>query len=228
MGTVTGELKAGAPVAGGPRDRMARFAPKADERRRAGSSYTYFVRVTKFLLPLTALSLIIAVVLWPRLNPPPQIEEAPAIQQQVSTMISPRFFSTDADGRPYSIIAAEAEEQRGATDVIDLVRPEGEITMADGQWLALIADFGIYDRFGGTLQLDGRVNLFRDDGVQFVTEQAFVDIEAGLAWGDMPVIVSGPFGVVHGEGFRYADETGQIVFTGQSSLVLHQAEPDGA
>ena len=207
---------------------MARFVPKAHEKRRARVSYTYFVRVTKFLLPLTALSLIIAVVLWPRLNPVPRIDDEPAIQQQLSTMISPRFFSTDADGRPYSIIAAEAEEQRGANDIIDLVRPEGEITMADGQWMALISDFGIYDRVGGTLQLDGRVNLFRDDGIQFVTEQAFVDIEAGLAWGDLPVIVSGPFGVVRGQGFRYADGTGQIVFTGQSSLVLNQAEPDGA
>ena len=207
---------------------MARFAPKANEKRRALASYTYFVRVTKFLLPLTALSLIIAVVLWPRLNPVPQIEDEPAIQQQLSTMISPRFFSTDADGRPYSIIAAEAEEQRGANDIIDLVRPEGEVTMADGQWMAMISDFGTYDRVGGTLQLDSRVNLFRDDGIQFVTEQAFVDIEAGLAWGDMPVIVSGPFGVVRGQGFRYADESGQIIFTGQSSLVLNQAEPDGA
>ncbi len=219
--------RAGTPSTGG-RDRMARFAPSADDRRRVGSSYTYFVRVTKFLLPLTALSLIIAVVLWPRLNPAPQIEAAPAIQQQISTMISPRFVSTDADGRPYSIIAAEAEEQRGVNDVIDLVRPEGEVTMADGQWVALISDFGVYDQPAGTLRLDGRVNLFRDDGIQFITEQAFVDIESGAAWGDLPVIVSGPFGVVRGQGFRYADESGQIVFTGQSLLVLNQGEPDGS
>ena len=224
---MTEGLSAGTRPAGGSRDRMDRFAPKAHERRRARSSYTYFVRVTKFLLPLVALSLIISVVLWPRLNPAPPIEDAPAVQQQVSTMISPRFFSTDADGRPYSIIAAEAEEQRGGADVIDLVRPEGEVTMADGQWLALISDFGTYDQPGGTLQLDGRVNMFRDDGIQFITEQAFVDIEAGIAWGDLPVIVSGPFGVVRGQGFRYADEGGQIVFTGRSSLVLNQAEPDG-
>lgn len=218
---MTGPAQAGSPLAATDRDRMARFVPRADDRRKVGSSYSHFVRVAKFLLPLIALGLILSVVLWPRLNPKPLVDTALQVEQQVAAMVSPRFVSTDRAGRPYSIIAAQAEELRGPGDIVDLMQPEGEITMADGRWLAVMSDTARLDRDTDVLQLDGRVNLFRDDGIQFVTEQAFIHINAGTAWGDLPVVVSGPFGVVRGQGFRYVDDAGQIVFTGRSDLLLH-------
>ena len=203
--------------------RLARFAP-SQRRSDPGRAYTVFVGSMKAILPAVALTIIGLVVFWPKIQPEPEPiideTEAAAIEHSGS-MARPRFFSTDDESRPYSIIANEAEQSRDGS-VIDLQRPEAELTLKDGTWLALIADRGWFDQAQENVRFLGRVNLFRDDGVEFVTEEAFVDLSSGNAWGDVPIAGHGPFGELIADGFRIDDNNSVVVFTGRSRLLLRQ------
>lgn len=182
----------------------------------------------KYLLPLIALAIIALVALWPELQEAIQPAPAPpAVQQEAGQMVSPRFVSVDKANQPYSIIARSAVQSPGPQNVIDLDRPEAELTKADGTWLALIADYGRLDRDAELVDLSGRVDLFRDDGTEMLTERAHVDLKAGIAWGDLPVQVQGPFGLLTAEGFRFADHGSTVVFLGRSHLLLRRGQSPG-
>jgi lipopolysaccharide export system protein LptC len=81
--------------------------------------------------------------------------------------------------------------------------------LTDGGWIYVEARAGIYDRRGSNLDLAGRVTVHHDDGTQFVTDAAKVDLAAGGAAGDAPVAAQGPFGTLTAEGFRLRDR-GQV------------------
>ena len=212
--------------AGRPRDRLERFAPRLRPRR-INQTYSRLVGLLKVTLPAVALVIVALVVFWPKLQtePEPVIDQTAAVQavQNTGSMTRPRFFSTDGSSRPYSIIADRAE-QASENAVIHLTRPEAEMTLEDGTWLALIADQGRYDQQGGQIFLRGSVNLFRDDGTEFLTNTAHIDLTAGNAWGDEPVAGHGPFGELIADGFRIDDTAGVIVFTGHSRLLLRDDE----
>lgn len=206
--------------------RLAHFSPRARSRR-VSASYSRFVGLMKYLLPLVALAIIALVALWPELHEEPGPAIAPRTGQEAGQMLSPRFVSVDNARQPYSIVARAASQSPVAPSVVDLDRPEAELTRSDGTWLALIADRGSYDREAERIDLQGRVNLFRDDGSELLTDRAQVDLKAGVAWGDLPVQAQGPFGLLTAEGFRFADEGRTVVFLGQSSLLLRQDRDRG-
>ena len=185
--------------------------------------HSRLVGVLKIALPVVASMIIALVVFWPKLQeePEPVMGETEAAQavQNTGSMTRPRFFSTDASSRPYSIIADRAEQENDNA-VVHLTRPEAEMTLEDGAWLSLIADRGRYDRQSGRIFMSGSVNLFRDDGTEFLTDAAHVDLTTGSAWGDEPVAGHGPFGELTADGFRIDEGEGVVVFIGRSNLML--------
>ena len=46
------------------------------------------------------------------------------------------------------------------------------------------------------MELDGGVNIFSDEGYEFRTERAEIDIDANTAWGDQPIEGQGPLGIL--------------------------------
>ncbi len=209
--------------------------PKRTERAprrqlRAGRvSHALFIRTMKTLLPSFGIGMVLLIFAWPQINVDDEHvrfgpSELAADYADSLSMLNARFDGFDKRGRPFSISADEASQPSSVTELVDLSLPKGDIALQDGSWLALTARTGQYDRQGLTLDLEGAVNLFHDQGFELRTETAAIDLEAGRAQGQDRVEGQGPFGTLVSEGFRVENHGERIIFTGRSRMILH---PDG-
>ncbi|SOD92561.1 LPS export ABC transporter periplasmic protein LptC [Caenispirillum bisanense] len=215
----------GGPVRPGPL-RAADGAPRPRRGQRHGSGYSRFVRLMKVGLMGIAVLLVVLVAIWPQLQ---TVEEEFRVKfaslkgasvDQIE-MINARYFGTDEKNRPYAVTAARAVEL--PEDRVQLDNPKADMTLEDG-WVMLNGDTGIYDKTGKTLLLTGNVNVFQDEGNEFHTSTATIDVEAGDATGDEPVQGAGSFGWFTGEGFELTDKGKRFKVTGKSKLVLTGVE----
>ncbi len=199
--------------------------------RRFSQTYSRFVSMMKFVLPVTALVLISLVVLWPHLAADDlrfRIGFA-AIKASVSkdpSMVNPRFVGTDSENKPYSITADLARslgdlKSKDDAASIELEMPKADITLDDGTWLVLTAETGTLAHQEKALNLEGAVNLFHDSGYEFRTEKAAIDLATGIATGNLPIQGQGPFGILKAQGFKLVDKGKTIYFSGKSKLILH-------
>jgi lipopolysaccharide export system protein LptC len=93
--------------------------------------------------------------------------------------------------------------------------------MADGAWVAVIADNGLYNRDTGVVDLSGNVKLFHDTGLSFETDAATVDVHNDSAKGDQPIEGQRPNGEIVAEGFDMENNGRIVTFTGRAFLKLY-------
>lgn len=201
--------------------------PAPERGRRHSRAYSGFVRLMKVALPTTAVVLVALVVAWPQLQ---VVEEefrvrfaalkASAVDQ--IEMINARYFGTNEENRPYAVTATRAKEVTEDGDIVELDNPKADMNLEGGAWVMLNGDKGFYSKSGGTLRLEGNVNLFHDKGYEFHTSEALIHVDVGDAEGDKPVQGAGSFGHVTGEGFVLTDKGKRILVTGKSRLILNQ------
>jgi len=210
--------------------RQDRVATVSDVHRRrltrpVSRSYSRAVHLMKFALPALALTLMALVAAWPTLNelPKPKIT---ADKGQLE-MIKPRYFSADEKNQPFSVTASRAEQSADQPGIVVLDKPEAEMTEAAGTWVTMRSERGWYDQNTGILKMRGAVQVMRDDGSEFTTEEAFSDVSKGTAWGDVHVEGQGPQGVVLAEGFRMTDRGKTMVFLNSSNASVQSAETAG-
>jgi len=210
---------------------MARLNPPARlqlrDRRRRVRDYSRFVTAMKFVLPMLAAGLIALLAVWSQIR----IEDgrfrigmtsiAPTDIDRLS-MVNPRFQGIDDQNRPFTVTAAEASQVKNNDDLIDLVRPQADITMESGSWMAVSADSGRYQRSTRHLQLDGQVSLFQDQGYELHVESIAVDVAGGIAVSETAVSGQGPAGELSGEGLKVAGKGAVIELTGKSRVLLYQ------
>ncbi len=196
-------------------------APRTQSRH-----YKPIVTVLKFLLPTAAITLVALVVLWSQLQP--SVDRfrvgAAALQEfgnDEHAMINARYVGVDHKGQPYSITAETVSYVDPEGSKMQLETPEADITLANGAWVALTADSGLYDRDGESLGLTGAVNMFHDDGYQFRTTEAIIDLDAGTAAGSKAIEAQGPLGELSAEGFKVIDEGRTVFFEGQAKLRVY-------
>jgi len=202
----------------------ARSLPRG---RRHSRDYSRFVTAMKFVLPILAAGLIALLAVWSQIR----IEDgrfrigmasiAPTEIDRLS-MVNPRFQGIDDQNRPYTVTAAEASQVKGNDDLIDLLRPQADMTMANGSWMAVSADSGRFQRSTKHLDLSGKVSLFQDKGYELHVESISVDFDLGKAFSDTVVTGQGPAGELSGEGLRVADKGAVIELTGKSRVLLYQ------
>jgi lipopolysaccharide export system protein LptC len=185
---------------------------------RAGGGYSHFVRFMKVVLPLLAFGIIGLLAAWPRIQGGDQ--SAARRDSGELEMMRALYVGTDTQDRPFSLTADRAVQSTSEPGVLDLVRPQGELTLKDGTWIAIKADRGRYNDKTGKLLLLGNANLFHDKGYEFKSDEAHIDVKAGNAWGDLPVTGQGPFGEIFSRGFRLFDSGATIVFNGPAHLDL--------
>jgi lipopolysaccharide export system protein LptC len=197
-----------------------RRAPSVGElaRRR------FLVSIAKRLLPAAALALLAAVALWPEFDSAADrgrvaFRRVTQARPDALRIVDPRYQGVDEQNRPYTVTAAVAT-QASNDDLVNLQVPRADLLMTDGSWVYIEAREGRFDKPRNHLDLNGRVTVHHDDGTQFVTETAAVDLTAGAAAGDQPVAAQGPFGTLTAQGFRLIDRGQVVIFTGQARAVL--------
>lgn len=182
------------------------------------------VAVAKRLLPLAAVALLAVVALWPEIEGAAErgrvaFRRVAEVRPDGLHIVEPRYHGLDEQNRPYTV-TAEVATQPGNADVVDLRAPRADMLLTDGGWVYLEAREGRFDRPRNWLDLAGQVTVHHDDGTQFVTARAAVDVAGGHASGDTPVAAQGSFGTITAEGFRLYDRGQVVVFTGRSRAVL--------
>lgn len=211
-------------------DTVSHDVPRAERRyqprirkatRQGGGVRAVVVFSVRYVLPVAAAALIAIVALWPQFTKPVDVvAPPPTALRDRAQVTAPEFYSQDAEGQPYSVIAESAEPVEGNGEEVVLNRPEMEITLNDGSWIAVLADSARYNNATGAVHLWDAVNLLRDDGLQVITEEARFDLPAGTGWGDRPVVVSGDFGTIEAQGFRLDNDNGDLLFVGAARLSL--------
>lgn len=207
----------------------ARRLPPPSRERRAPSQgqlarRRLLVALAKRVLPVAAVALLATVALWPEFEGAAErgrlaFKRVVQVRPEALRIIEPRYQGVDEQNRPYTV-TADVAVQASDADIVQLQAPRADIVMSDGAWIYVESREGRYDKPRNALDLAGQVTVHHDDGTQFVTETARVDLGGGNAEGDDPVAAQGPFGTLTAEGFRLYERGARVVFTGRARVVL--------
>ena len=111
---------------------------------KAATRHGYFVRGMKFLLPLTAIGVVFAMFLtlkYSMIVPGAGNVTVGAIKVSTDNlkMINPKMDGFTNEGGKYSVTAAEAIQEIGNTDEIQLVRVKAHLTQISKDWAQVTA-----------------------------------------------------------------------------------------
>ncbi len=213
-----------------PARREPQRAFSGRQPRLAADRYSRRVALLKRILPAIGLSLLLLVAAWPRLVPLWESVRLsyPAIDLREAKelrMIDPRYAGIDRLNRPYVVTAAVGRQLSDRNDLMSLELPRAQLLLHPGVMVVLTAATGIYQPQAQLLDLFGKVTLTHQNGTQFVTARAHVDLATNIAQGHDPIAGDGPSGNITGQGFRVSDRGDTIFFTGRSHLLLKPAKP---
>lgn len=174
----------------------------------------------RLALPGAAFALLLLLFVWPVIAPN-HIKSVGLKHIPDLVIKNLHFTGLDSKSEPYSLTAVKATRPGNAQNIYDLEKPEGEITLQNGSWIAGNSQYGRYDADARQLWLGGDVQLFHDKGYQFTTDEAQVDLNDNNAWGGKPVLIQGNFGEIKGQGFRLLNGGKTLVVTGPAKALLN-------
>lgn len=200
--------------------------------RRSGFGRSRIVATMKYLLPGLAFAMLVLLAVWPRLLPDEdrfRIDLAAVGPTGGSKpqVLNPRLQGMDSEQRPFQITAdlGARSQNEGGEKIYDLTNPKADIVLKDGTWVALNANDGRFESSTNILYLSGNVNLFHNEGYEFYTSTARVNMDDSTASGDEHVDGQGPFGILKAEGFRVLESGERILFIGPATLLVFEGEP---
>ena len=172
--------------------------------------YSRLIGMAKIVLPGTGLGILAVALLWQDIVP--QVisrRVAPAIGLDAlrqHEMSAPKFVGSDEKSRPYQVEAKSARLAHAKSDTVILEQPKASLTLESGNWVAVTSRDGEFNQKTRVISLVGDVYVFHDANYTFRTERATVDTEKKRAWGDKPVVATGPKGTIESKGFRIEDK----------------------
>ncbi len=203
-----------------PRERSAPMPDRLARRR-------ILITLTKYTLPVVAIALLSSIALWPDFIRGRGIGpfKVGGITAEIdgAQLRRARYHGVDGKGQPYTLTTDTARQLDA--ERVELSKPQGDVTQANGVWINLRAEHGIYMQKVNTLDLWQNVVLYRDDGTTLNTASATLDIKNNTAAGGEPVHAEGPFGVLDAQGFTITDKGTAIQFAGPAHVVLNGANP---
>ena len=199
-------------------------------RRPRFDSYSRLLGLAKIVLPGVGLGILAVALLWQDLMPEVISRRvAPSVGLEAlrrHEMSAPKFVGTDDKSRPYQIEAKSARLANAKSDTVILEQPKASLTLESGNWVAVTSRDGEFNQKTRIISLIGDVYVFHDANYTFRTERATVDTNNKTAWGDRPVVATGPKGTIESKGFRIIDKGATIIFTGKTRVVLHLDDQD--
>ena len=185
--------------------------------------YTQFVAFMKRALPVAAGTVVAAVIAFFFFQRAPErmvlsYESTGRIDNDLA-MIKPRLSGTDDAGNPYVITADAAIQDSKNARRARLEKVEADIQTDKERWLNASATRGVYDMEAGTLILRDGLSVYSDDGYELHTQQADVDLKAGVMRGP-EVKGQGPLGALRADTFRIDRITRQLLLSGNVQMTL--------
>jgi len=214
-----------------PRDTAAPRLAGLQARAREGAAersggYSSFVGIMRYGLPLAALLLLSLVVIWPLVTGREEgfrisFSDSPDLDGSLR-MVNARYLGADDRDQPYTVTAAEVSQTEPNSPLVTLKEVSADVFLEDGgaQWFALSAREGLYERDQRFLDLIGDVSIFSDQGHEFHTERAHVDLAGRTADGDLPVQGQGPLGLLQAGNFHVDNGEETMFFEGGVTMTI--------
>lgn len=194
-----------------------------------GHSYSFFVKVLKFSLPLAAL--IIIGTLITRISEDPQQKNLASLPSEEKTapgqieLIRAKYEGNDSEGRPYTVSADKATRSMTAPDTVLFENPLADITLQDNTWVAAKAGSGVFDRIAETMLLTDQVTVFHDSGYEISLQNLNINLKQKTAETSLPVLAHGPMGSIEARNMSVQDQGNLIVFGGPATLTIFHLKP---
>ena len=207
------------------KDRLGSLLENKD-RKAPGQSYSRLIRALRIFFPLAALGIMGVTILLAQSGEEfsQSREDFTLDRPATNELTKPRFESRDAKERPYTITANKAIQSQTQKDKIFLDRPIADMTMGNGDWVAIEADQGEYTENQEQLFLQGNVRLFQDNGYSMLTDKIWLNLEESTAHSDQPVQAHGPAGKLDAQGLTAQQKQNTITFKGPAKLILYNSE----
>lgn len=203
--------------------------PLSIGQRRFSRSYGRIVSWLKILLPTLALVLIVVAVLWTYFEDETRflsdtLTKASDVVTEHLEVSRAKYSGVSDDGQHYTVTADTVEQESVDARMVNFKDPRADINLKDGSWALITAETGTLDRETQVLELNHAVNLFHDQGYEFRSESATLDLAAGSAYGFDPVEGQGPFGHIEAEGFQIINRGEIIQLSGHSKVVIYNTD----
>ena len=188
--------------------------------------YSIFVTFMKGALPIAALALGVAVLVY-TLQPRETNRMALTFERMGKVendlaMVKPRLTGVDDDGFPFVVTASSAVQEERGSDRVRLEDVIAEITLKEGK-LHVEAARGSVDTRQHLLDVSGGIRLTSEDGYDARTPAAKADLKAGTVRGENGIEATGAFGRITADRFTMNRTTRQLRFTGNVRMVLNGA-----
>lgn len=169
-------------------------------------AYTRNVRLLRFLLPMAAIALLLAVFLFPRTLLLRNIDLSGLIFDPAEglRLKNPRFSGTTDAGQPFSIRSEWALPDAPDPTRITLGPLSGEIAVEPGQIVGVEAAGGEFRPKARQLAIEGGVTVTTTDGYRVTLDAAELDFEARTLQGSGPVSGQGVVGSIEAGSMRAA------------------------
>lgn len=199
------------------------------QRKRTNASqafrYTRFVAVMRRLLPTAAiavLGVVLAYALYPRDKERMSLsyEQAQGVAGDLS-MTKPRLSGTDVKGNPYVITADFAVQTEKNARKVLLTNVDADMQFDGKRWANAKSGKGFVDMDAKKLDLSQNISLYTDDGYEFHTPSANVDLDRNIATGNERVRGQGPMGSFAADSFVFDRANRHVTLKGRVQTVLY-------
>jgi lipopolysaccharide export system protein LptC len=189
------------------------------------SNYTRFVALSKRFLWVLVFGMLALVVWIASYNTGENgarivFSNVPKSGILQNIMSKPHYQGVDIHGHPYTVIADKAMQVD--KDRVNLENIRADMVLGNGSWIALNAGAGTLNLQTKQLELTSGVDMFYDDGYEFRTDHAHIDIHKATAYGDAPVEGQGRLGTLQAVGFSVGERGETIHFNGSVKMVLYR------
>ncbi|OUJ10098.1 LPS export ABC transporter periplasmic protein LptC [Acetobacter sp. DsW_059] len=182
------------------------------------------LRWAKWVLPGTALLLLVSIAIWPEVDRlihagSASLRDLTKIHVENGSLVGATYRSVDEHNRPFMITAQsvhQIDQER-----MDLVSPVADIINQGNNWVIVSSRKGVYMQHANLLDLTGEVTLYRNDGLMIRSPVADINLKQGVIASDMWVRAEGPFGVLDAKGFVLSQHDGIAQFRGPGRIILN-------
>ncbi|NBX66300.1 MAG: LPS export ABC transporter periplasmic protein LptC [Proteobacteria bacterium] len=206
----------------------------------ADRAYTAVIRKLRWILPVAALGILAALLVWPKIEmeisekrfAPTKVDRATLEKAATENRLAnAKFSSVDAKGRPFNIRAVEAVQDSKNPDNVNLKTPSGTLKISETIDMTADAKTGVYEQKEQILTLNQDVVLTRTDGTVMKTSVMTVNLMTNDASTDVPVTISGPQGHLEAMAMTMKNSGALTIFKGPAKLVLtpkNSIDPKGS
>ena len=142
--------------------------------------------------------------------------------QEEQIVIEPKFIGLDKNKKPFTIRAEKAKKTKSNENLYQLEMPSGEIKDNSGNTIFLKSSKGEFNQNSQEIFLFKNVELTREDGLQFETEEAMINLKTNDIFGKKEVSGKNKEGKIFSSGFSITEEGNKILFKGKTNLLIKQ------